>query len=98
MGLSKSDLYTPSTLTYYNSDGFKMPAALGSSQAELTYGTLLCIGWIDVQNFLGTPLLSWEHCGDSVIVPENFPQQIKTGNWVKSSTSVRPDGSTQNCG
>ena len=32
------------------------------------------------------------------IVPENFPQQIRTGNRVRRSTSARPERSMQSCG
>ena len=32
------------------------------------------------------------------IVPEDFPQQIRTGNRVSRSTSVRPEGSMPSCG
>ena len=101
LGLSKSDLGPPPTLNYYNADGSKMPAALGSFQAELTYGTLSCTGWIDVQSSLSTPLLSWEHCRDLGIVPEDFPQQIRaigsTANRVRRTPSTRPEGASQRC-
>ena len=87
LGFSKSDL----------TDGSKMPAALGSFQAKLTYGAHSCTGWVNVQSYLGSPLLSWEHCRDLGIVPENFPQQIRNGNRVRRSANVRPEGSIQSC-
>ncbi|KAK8397121.1 hypothetical protein O3P69_004659 [Scylla paramamosain] len=49
LGLTSRNLQPPPSLDYYNADGSKMPAALGSLQAELTYGKLSCSGWIDVQ-------------------------------------------------
>ena len=101
LGLSKSALDPPPTVAYYNADGSKMPAALGSFRAHLTYGSLSCTGWIDVQSSLCTPLLSWEHCRDLGIVPEDFPQQITTTgttvNRVEKTGSARQEDTTQSC-
>ena len=58
LGLTRRELDPPPTLDYYNADESKMPAALGSFRAKMTYGTLSCTGWIDVQGSLSTPLLS----------------------------------------
>ena len=74
LGFFKFDLARPSTLAYCNTDGSKMPADLGSFQAKLTYSARSCTGWVDVKSYLRSPLLSWEHCRDLGIVPENFPQ------------------------
>ena len=86
LGFSKSDLaplqpWLTTTLT-----------ALGSFQAKLTYSARSCTGWVDVQSYLGSPLLSWKHCRDLGIVPENFLQQIRNGNRVRRSANVRPKG------
>ncbi|KAK8371940.1 hypothetical protein O3P69_019099 [Scylla paramamosain] len=94
LGLAKQELDPPPSLRYYNADGSRMPAALGSFQAKLTYGTRSCTGWIDVQGSLSTPLLSWEHCRALAIVPSDFPRQIKTSkttvNRVEESPDVQP--------
>lgn len=76
LGLTTRDLQPPPALEYFNADGSKMPAALGSLQVELSYGKLSCLGWIDVQGALSTPLLSWQHCRDLGIIPKDFPRQI----------------------
>ena len=76
LGLTRRNLQPPPSLEYYNADGSKMPAALGSLQAELAFGRLTCSGWIDVQGALTTPLLSWQHCRDLGLIPKDFPRQI----------------------
>ena len=91
LGLTKQELDPPPSLRYYNADGSRMPAALGSFQAKLTYGTLSCTGWIDVQGSLSTPLLSWEHCRSLAIVPSNFPMQIKTSRTTVNRVGESPD-------
>ncbi|XP_045105438.1 uncharacterized protein LOC123500957, partial [Portunus trituberculatus] len=49
LGIDRQALGPPPSLAYYNADGTKMSAALGSLQATLVYGELSCTGWIDVQ-------------------------------------------------
>ncbi|KAK8400953.1 hypothetical protein O3P69_002618 [Scylla paramamosain] len=77
----------------------KMFAALGSLQAELTYGKLSCSGWIDVQGALSTPLLSWQHCRELGIIPKDFPRQItddvSTVGRIRESTSATPVATVQ---
>ncbi|KAK8372031.1 hypothetical protein O3P69_011884 [Scylla paramamosain] len=91
LGLAKQELDPPPSLRYYNADGSRMPAALGSFQAKLTYGTRSCTGWIDVQGSLSTPLLSWEHCRALAIVPSDFPRQIKTSKTTVNRVGESPD-------
>ncbi|XP_045114017.1 uncharacterized protein LOC123506168 [Portunus trituberculatus] len=76
LGIDRQALGPPPSLAYYNADGTKMSAALGSLQATLVYGELSCTGWIDVQGSWNTPLLSREHCRALGIVPHDFPAQI----------------------
>lgn len=76
LGLAKRDLHPPPRQIYYNADGSKMPPALGSFLAELNYGNKSHTGWIDVQDSLTTPLLSWEHCKELGMVSRDFPMQI----------------------
>ena len=97
LGFSKSDLDPPQTLAYYNDDGSKMPVALGSFQAKLTYSARSCTGWVDVQGYLSSPLLSWEHCRDLGIVPENFLQQIMNDNRVRSTRGKQAELRTVKC-
>jgi len=91
LGLTKRDLDPPTNLTYYNADGSTMPPAIGSFQAELTYGSRSHTGWIDVQGSLTTSLLSWEHCKELGVVPKDFPKQLTDAcgatNRVRSSWS-----------
>ncbi|KAK8394796.1 hypothetical protein O3P69_005935 [Scylla paramamosain] len=99
LGLTSRNLQPPPSLDYYNADGSKMPAALGSLQAELTYGKLSCSGWIDVQGALSTPLLSWQHCRELGIIPKDFPRQItddvSTVGRIRESTSATPVATVQ---
>lgn len=96
LGLTKRHLNPPPKQVYYNADGSKMPPAVGSFQANLTYGNRSHNGWIDVQSSLTTPLLSWEHCKELGVVPKDFPRQITdarcTTNRVCGPGSDTPDG------
>ena len=51
LGFSKSDLTPAPTLAYYNADGSKMLAALGSFQAKLTYGACSLSGCTELLGF-----------------------------------------------
>ncbi|XP_045105165.1 uncharacterized protein LOC123500536 [Portunus trituberculatus] len=87
LGIDRQALGPPPSLAYYNADGTKMSAALGSLQATLVYAELSCTGWIDVQGSWNTPLLSREHCRALGIVPHDFPAQILSARG--SVASVR---------
>ena len=99
-GLTKHVLKPPPKTTYYNADGTKMKAVVGSFEAELTYGNRSCHGWIDVHSSLSTPLLSWEHCRELGIVPKDFPKQIRavqhTNSRVHEVRNTKPSADTQN--
>ncbi|KAK3887711.1 hypothetical protein Pcinc_008196 [Petrolisthes cinctipes] len=86
--VSRSSLQPLPSNTVLTADGSEMSPALGYFQATLQLGKKWCTARIQVHKGVPTLLLSYSHCKELNIIPQEFPKPIQQIQHVNRCTET----------
>ncbi|KAK3895520.1 hypothetical protein Pcinc_000758 [Petrolisthes cinctipes] len=86
--VSRSSLQPLPSNTVLTADGSEMSPALGYFQATLQLGKKWCTARIHVHKGVPTPLLSYSHCKELNIIPQEFPKPIVQVQHINRCTET----------
>ncbi|KAK4307318.1 hypothetical protein Pmani_020922 [Petrolisthes manimaculis] len=86
--LSRSSLQPLPSNIVLTADGSEISPALGYFQATLQLGRKWCTTRIQVHKVVTTPLLSYSHCKELNIIPQEFPKPILQVQHINRCTET----------